>query len=112
MALEAAGLEISGEGESPSDVTALDPRPDLVVIDTDLIAPLHDDTIPDEPLTPREREVLEWLAEGLSNRGIAERLGISEHTVKFHIASVYGKLGVSTRAEAVRRGLRRGLISI
>lgn len=61
-------------------------------------------------LTPREREVLEMLAEGLSNKEIAWRLDISEHTVKFHVASVFAKLDVSTRTEAVMEGLRRGLL--
>jgi DNA-binding CsgD family transcriptional regulator len=56
--------------------------------------------------------VLDWLALGLSNRAIAARLGISEHTVKFHVASIYGKLGVSSRAEAVRGAARRGLITL
>jgi DNA-binding NarL/FixJ family response regulator len=65
-----------------------------------------------EPLTPREREVLELLGQGLSNRQIAERLGISEHTAKFHVASVAGKLGASSRTEAVSRGVRRGLITL
>ncbi|MCA1615145.1 MAG: response regulator transcription factor [Acidobacteria bacterium] len=63
-----------------------------------------------EALTPREREVLEMLAEGLSNKEIAWRLNISEHTVKFHLASVFAKLDVSTRTEAVMQGLRRGLL--
>jgi DNA-binding NarL/FixJ family response regulator len=72
-------------------------------------APLDDQP---EPLTPREREALELLGQGLSNRHIAERLGISEHTAKFHVASVCGKLGVSTRAEAVTRGVRLGLITL
>lgn len=65
-----------------------------------------------EPLIPREREVLDLLAQGLTNRGIAARLGISEHTAKFHVAAVCGKLGAATRAEAVSRGLRRGLITL
>ena len=65
-----------------------------------------------EPLTPREREVLELLAHGLSNRQIAERLGISEHTAKFHVAAVSGKLGATSRTEAVSRGVRRGLITL
>jgi DNA-binding NarL/FixJ family response regulator len=65
-----------------------------------------------EPLTTREREVLELLAQGLSNRRIAERLGISEHTAKFHVAAICGKLGASSRTEAVSRGLRRGLITL
>jgi len=67
---------------------------------------------PAEPLTPREREVLDLLGLGLSNRRIAERLRISEHTAKFHVASVLGKLEVATRAEAVSRGVRRGLITL
>jgi DNA-binding NarL/FixJ family response regulator len=65
-----------------------------------------------EPLTPREREVLELLGQGLSNRQIAERLGISEHTAKFHVAAVSGKLGAGSRTEAVSRGVRRGLITL
>jgi DNA-binding NarL/FixJ family response regulator len=66
----------------------------------------------DEPLTPREREVLELLAEGLSNKLIARRLQISEHTVKFHVSSIYAKLGASSRTEAVSQGARRGLITL
>jgi DNA-binding NarL/FixJ family response regulator len=65
-----------------------------------------------EPLTPREREVLELLGQGRSNRRIAELLGISEHTAKFHVASVCGKLGAASRTEAVSRGVRRGLITL
>jgi len=61
-------------------------------------------------LTPREREVLGMLAAGLSNKEIAWRMKISEHTVKFHVASIFAKLDVSTRAEAVTQGIRRGLI--
>lgn len=61
-------------------------------------------------LTPREREVLRMLSEGLANKQIAARLAISEHTVKFHIASVYEKLGATSRTEAVRIGVRRGLV--
>jgi two-component system, NarL family, response regulator YdfI len=63
-----------------------------------------------EPLTSREREVLQMLSEGLGNKEIAARLKISEHTVKFHVASILGKLGASTRTEAVSLALRRGLI--
>ena len=63
-------------------------------------------------LTPREQEVLELLSIGLSNRGIADRLGISGHTVKFHVAAIYGKLGVSGRTAAVNRALRRGILKI
>jgi two-component system, NarL family, response regulator YdfI len=63
-----------------------------------------------EPLTTRERDVLQMLSQGLGNKEIAGRLKISEHTVKFHIASIFGKLGASTRTEAVSIALRRGLI--
>lgn len=66
--------------------------------------PLH------EPLTARETEVLQLLAQGLANKQIAVALGISEHTVKFHISSIYGKLEVTNRTEAVRAGARRGLV--
>ena len=65
-----------------------------------------------EPLTEREIQVLGLLAEGLSNKGIAVRLGISDQTVKFHVASISGKLGTHTRTETVRRAVRTGLISL
>jgi len=65
-----------------------------------------------EPLTPREREVLQMLAAGLANKEIAARLAISDHTVKFHVASILGKLGASTRTEAVSAGIRRGLVML
>jgi DNA-binding NarL/FixJ family response regulator len=65
-----------------------------------------------EEITSRETDVLRMLAEGLVNKEIAARLGISEHTVKFHISSILDKLGASTRTEAVTMGIRRGLIPI
>lgn len=65
-----------------------------------------------EPLTPRENEVLESLAQGLANKEIAIRLTISEHTVKYHISSIYSKFGVNNRTEAVRQGIRSGIIVI
>jgi DNA-binding NarL/FixJ family response regulator len=63
-----------------------------------------------EPLTPRELQVLQLVAQGLPNKGIARRLGISENTAKFHVASLCGKLGASSRTEAVTLAARRGLI--
>ena len=96
--LEAAGVRVAIEAETREEAELADIASDALVID--------------EPLTAREREVLEWLSLGLSNRGIAGRLGISEHTVKFHVTSIYGKLGVSSRAEAVRGAARRGLITL
>lgn len=65
---------------------------------------------PPESLTPREREVLQHLASGLANKQIADQLKISEHTVKFHVASILGKLGAGTRTEAVSLGIRYGLV--
>ena len=65
-----------------------------------------------EPLTAREIQVLELLAEGLPNKAIAERLRISDQTVKFHVASISGKLGAANRTDAVRRAVRRGLITL
>ena len=65
-----------------------------------------------QPLTPREIEVLGMIAEGLGNKIIAARLGISEHTVKFHIASIFVKLNAGSRTEAVTIGVRQGLILI
>ena len=64
------------------------------------------------PLTERESEVLGLLAQGLANKQIAVSLGISEHTVKFHVSSIYTKLNVSSRTEAVREGLRGGWIAL
>jgi NarL family two-component system response regulator YdfI len=67
---------------------------------------------PGEALSPRESEVLNLLAAGLGNKEIAARLNISDHTVKFHVTSIFNKLNVSSRAEAVAVGIRRGLIAI
>jgi NarL family two-component system response regulator YdfI len=66
----------------------------------------------DGALTAREREILEMMAEGLSNRMIARRLGISMYTVKFHVASILGKLRARSRTEAVTLGVRNGVISL
>jgi DNA-binding CsgD family transcriptional regulator len=65
-----------------------------------------------EPLTAREVQVLELLAEGLPNKAIARRLNISDQTVKFHVAALSGKLGAANRTDAVRRAVRRGLIAL
>lgn len=66
----------------------------------------------DEALTPRELEVFELLAKGLSNPDIGQALGISAHTAKFHVGQILAKTGAATRAEAVREGLRRGVIGL
>ncbi len=88
----------------------------LVVTAPELLAHPHaapiliEDLI--EPLTARELEVLDLVAEGLSNKLIAHRLSISEHTVKTHVASIFAKLGASSRTEAVSQAIRRGLIML
>lgn len=64
----------------------------------------------EEPLTERESQVLQLLAHGLANKQIALALNISEHTVKFHVSSIYSKLGATNRTEAVRAGVQRGLV--
>ncbi len=96
--LEAAGVRVVGEGDTPEEAQAGEHAPDALVVF--------------EPLTHRERDVLEWLALGLSNRAIAERLGISEHTVKFHVAAILTKLGAGSRTEAVTIATRRGLLAV
>ena len=69
---------------------------------------VHD--FPVEELTPRETEVLQLMADGLTNKAIAQKLSISEHTVKFHVNAILGKLGVQSRTEAVVRATRLGLL--
>ncbi|HLX06794.1 MAG TPA: response regulator transcription factor [Thermoanaerobaculia bacterium] len=86
----------------------------LLIFDDALLPPLlrpppAPQTQP-EPLTPRELEVVQLLAQGLSNRRIAERLGISEHTAKFHVNAIVGKLGAQTRTDAAIRAARLGLV--
>jgi len=85
----------------------------LAALDPDLTAglPAPAATASIEPLTPREMDVLELLAEGLANRAIAQRLGISEHTVKFHLNAILGKLGAQSRTEAVVLAIRLGLLA-
>ncbi len=86
----------------------------LLVSHPRLAARAYDDRaavapVPD-PLTPREEEVLRMIAEGLANKAIAAELGITPHTVKFHVTSIMQKLGAESRTEAVTKGLRRGLL--
>lgn len=111
--LEAQSIEVVGEFATSAQARASGIAADAIVSGLD--APRLDDDlggIPEEPLTPRELEVLELLAEGLPNKAIADRLGISDQTVKFHVASLMGKLGASNRVETVRAAVRRGLIAL
>ena len=84
----------------------------LLVFDSALMTQPSEEDSQTEALTPREGEVLRLLADGSGNREIAARLKISEHTIKFHIRSILGKLGAASRTEAVARGLRSGLIDL
>jgi DNA-binding NarL/FixJ family response regulator len=65
-----------------------------------------------EPLTAREREVLRLLASGQTNKEIGQRLGVTDHTIKFHVNGILGKLGAQTRTEAVVEAARRGIIAV
>jgi DNA-binding NarL/FixJ family response regulator len=107
-----ADTDVAGEAATLGAARALD-----LDVDGYLVAPRQsldasDREVVQEPLTPRELDVLELLAEGLPNKAIADRLGISDQTVKFHVAAICGKLGASNRTDAVRRAVRRGLIAI
>jgi len=88
----------------------------LVVLHPDVLEllPMREKVVanPVQTLTHREMEVLGMLGYGLGNKAIAKRLQISEHTVKFHVSSIFQKLGVSTRTEAVTAGVRLGLIML
>jgi DNA-binding NarL/FixJ family response regulator len=113
--LEDAHIAIEAEFDSLAHARAAAVRADGVLLASPAGSRALTDTDgdwADESLTPREVDVLERLAEGLPNKVIAERLGISDQTVKFHVASIYGKLGVSNRTAAVRRAVRRGLITL
>ena len=78
----------------------------------DLFPPEASHEVGSDPLTPRELEVLELVAEGLSNRAIGRRLGTSDHTAKFHVNTILYKLGARTRTDAVVRAVRRGVLRI
>ena len=85
-------------------------HPELATFDNNgAIAPLPQSSV---YLTPRETEILQLVGTGLDNRAIASQLQISKHTVKFHLSSIFSKLEVSSRTEAVTLGLRRGLIEL
>lgn len=103
----AAGLYVF----HPADVDSVPMlRPRQADVAPELAPPLAGPLL--EHLTPREIEVLQLLSEGLGNKEIASRLNISEHTAKFHVASIMGKLGATTRTEAVTLGIRYGLVMI
>ena len=112
--LETRSIEIAGEFDTLADARRAGLDTDVIVLTSSEPAQRDggDDRVFEEALTHRELQVLELLAEGLANKAIADRLGISDQTVKFHLASIMGKLGASNRVETVRRAVRRGLISL
>jgi len=103
-------VDVVGEFDSLAAARASKSMSDAIVIAPDANG-IEDDEV-DEPLTPREVQVLELLAEGLPNKAIAVKLQISDQTVKFHVSSISGKLGAKNRTDAVRRAVRRGLITL
>ena len=110
--LEARSIEVVGEFGTSADARASGLTADAIVSAVNNRFGADGGELLEEPLTPRETQVLELLAEGLPNKAIADRLGISDQTVKFHVASIMGKLGASNRVETVRRAVRRGLITL
>jgi DNA-binding NarL/FixJ family response regulator len=116
--LEDAGLEIASEFD-----TLTHAHGSMIDADAIVLVPQSErqrqresgresDEWIEEPLTRREIDVLQLLAEGLPNKSIAARLGVSDQTVKFHLASIFAKLGAMNRTNAIRLAVRRGLISL
>lgn len=110
LPLEASGAELAA---------ALQALDEGLIVSTPALARLRFGDPPereiagqDNPLTEREMQVLQHLAQGLANKQIGQALGISEHTVKFHVAAIYHKLGAANRAEAVRLGVQNGFVAL
>ena len=109
------GFEVVSVVGSESEVTG---EADIVLVARDADDPdvatrlVHHDVVSGPTLSNREREILGLLADGLGNKQIAARLGISTNTVKTHLELLFEKLGVSSRAEAVATGVRRGLLML
>jgi DNA-binding NarL/FixJ family response regulator len=104
--------DVVAEFDSLAEARASGIAADAFLLPSTLTPLVGDDSPLPEPLTAREIEVLDLVAEGCSNKAIAERLRISDQTVKFHLASIIGKLGASNRTEAVRLAVRAGLITL
>jgi DNA-binding NarL/FixJ family response regulator len=103
------GIDVVAEAATISAARASGSSADAYVVAAAVVA---DDDPLVEPLTPRELQVLGLVADGLPNKAIAVVLGISDETVKFHLGSIFGKLGASNRTDAVRMALRRGLVPL
>jgi len=104
------GIVVQAEYDTLREARGSGAEADAILIAAPHAAPQGTEAV--EALTIREGEVLELLAEGLSNKAIAARLGISDQTVKFHVASIGGKLGAANRTDAVRLAVRHGLIAL
>ena len=111
-ALDSAPPDVVAEFGSLAEARESGISADAIVTAVPLWPDSDDDVPAPESLTPREIEVLELVAEGMPNKGIADRLGISDQTVKFHLSSISGKLGAANRTDAVRRAVRRGLLTL
>lgn len=105
-------IDVVGEAPTLEAARRLDCDAFLVTADTEARGWDPAPELENDPLTPREIQVIELLAEGLPNKAIAARLAISDQTVKFHVSSICGKLGAMNRTDAVRRAVRRGLITL
>jgi ATP/maltotriose-dependent transcriptional regulator MalT len=101
-------LEVVGEAATVADARHIGDVDGYLVAAS---APAAEEP-PIEPLTSRELNVLSGLSDGLSNKAIAARLGISDETVKFHLSAIFGKLQASNRTDAVRQAVRRGLVEL
>ena len=118
--LNGAAVDVLGEFATIAAARAADIDADALLLPANELAEdaghaasaENDGEIHRESLTPREIQVLELLAEGLPNKAIAERLHISDQTVKFHVASIAGKLGAVNRTDVVRRAVRRGILAL
>jgi DNA-binding NarL/FixJ family response regulator len=108
--LNGASIDVVGEFGSLAAARAADLAADGILVAPEPAGETREGFV--EPLTPREIEVLELLAEGLPNKAIAARLQISDQTVKFHIAAISSKLGAANRTDIVRRAVRGGLITL
>jgi two-component system, NarL family, response regulator YdfI len=117
--LASASIDVAAEFASTAAARTSDVEHDAIVVAPD--GPFDESRFDDgddvetgvvEPLTQREIQVLALLAEGLPNKAIADRLKISDQTVKFHVSSISAKLGAANRTDAVRRGVRLGLITL
>ncbi len=113
VSLDASALQLQAAVQAVAQELVILPKVHMQrLYDNRVLTEIRNNEQLDETLTAREHEVLDLIGQGLSNKLIARQLQISEHTVKFHVSSISNKLGASSRTDAVRRGLRHGLITL